>query len=145
MIRRIQISLTKDLPLEFSNQFLRDRFPLICNSGEDLIEEFAGIIALLQRETLLLSLNIAFEVSKFTNAFNEPLKERQKELLSKREKEVLRMMFDGLTNKEIAQRLFISYETVKSHRKHILVKTGSKNTAALTKNLKPSVIEELKK
>jgi DNA-binding CsgD family transcriptional regulator len=37
----------------------------------------------------------------------------------------------GYTNHEIAGKLFISYETVKSHRKHILLKTGAKNTAAL--------------
>ncbi|WP_052324274.1 LuxR C-terminal-related transcriptional regulator [Flavihumibacter sp. ZG627] len=57
-------------------------------------------------------------------------------LLSKREIEVLNLMFDGLTNKEIANRLFISLETVKSHRKHILEKTGSRNTAAIMKFFK---------
>ena len=51
--------------------------------------------------------------------------------LSIRELEVLDLLMQGLTNKEIASRLFISYETVKSHRKHILQKTSSKNTAAL--------------
>jgi len=51
--------------------------------------------------------------------------------LSIREIEVLGLIMQGLTNLEIADKLFISYETVKSHRKHILVKTGAKNTAAL--------------
>jgi DNA-binding CsgD family transcriptional regulator len=37
----------------------------------------------------------------------------------------------GLTNVMIAEKLFISYETVKTHRKNILEKTGSKNTACL--------------
>ncbi|MBL0133790.1 MAG: helix-turn-helix transcriptional regulator [Chitinophagaceae bacterium] len=37
----------------------------------------------------------------------------------------------GHTNNDIAEKLFISYETVKSHRKNILEKTGAKNTAAL--------------
>jgi DNA-binding CsgD family transcriptional regulator len=51
--------------------------------------------------------------------------------LSLREIEVLGLIMQGLTNNEIAEKLFVSYETVKSHRKHILTKTGAKNTAAL--------------
>ncbi len=51
--------------------------------------------------------------------------------LSIREIEVLGLIMNGLTNNEIAEKLFISYETVKSHRKKILEKTGSKNTASL--------------
>ncbi|MBX3414340.1 MAG: response regulator transcription factor [Pirellulales bacterium] len=44
--------------------------------------------------------------------------------LTKRESEVLRQMALGLTNKEIAQTLGISYETVKEHVQHILRKIG---------------------
>jgi DNA-binding CsgD family transcriptional regulator len=51
--------------------------------------------------------------------------------LSIREIEVLALIMQGLTNNEIAEKLFISYETVKSHRKNILEKTNAKNTAAL--------------
>lgn len=51
--------------------------------------------------------------------------------LSKREAEILGLIMQGLTNPEIAKRLFISIETVKSHRRHILIKTGARNTAAL--------------
>jgi DNA-binding CsgD family transcriptional regulator len=51
--------------------------------------------------------------------------------LSIREVEILGLIMQGLTNHEIADKLFISYETVKSHRRNILEKTGAKNTAAL--------------
>ncbi|MFZ0456799.1 MAG: helix-turn-helix transcriptional regulator, partial [Ignavibacteriaceae bacterium] len=51
--------------------------------------------------------------------------------LSVREIEVLGLIMLGYTTKEIADKLFISYETVKSHRKNILEKTGAKNTASL--------------
>ncbi len=44
--------------------------------------------------------------------------------LTKRENEVLRQMAHGLTNKEIALALHISYETVKEHVQHILRKIG---------------------
>ena len=51
--------------------------------------------------------------------------------LSVREIEIIGLIMQGHTNHDIAEKLFISYETVKSHRKHILLKTGAKNTAAL--------------
>lgn len=53
--------------------------------------------------------------------------------LTKREKEVLRMIAEERTNAEIADRLFISKRTVDSHRKHLLEKTGAKNTAGLVR------------
>ena len=44
--------------------------------------------------------------------------------LTQRENEVLRQLALGLTNKEIADALTISYETVKEHVQHILRKIG---------------------
>jgi len=44
--------------------------------------------------------------------------------LSEREGEVLRQMTLGLTNKQIAQTMSISYETVKEHVQHVLRKIG---------------------
>ena len=54
-------------------------------------------------------------------------------VLTKREKEVLVLIAEGLTNQEIADKLFISQLTVISHRKSLLEKTESKNTAQLIK------------
>lgn len=51
--------------------------------------------------------------------------------LTLREIEILGLIMLGYTNLQIAEKLFVSYETVRSHRKHILEKTGAKNTAAL--------------
>ena len=44
--------------------------------------------------------------------------------LTQREGEVLRQMANGLTNKEIAEVLHVSYETIKDHVQHILRKIG---------------------
>lgn len=52
--------------------------------------------------------------------------------LSSREKEVLRLVALGFTNKEIASRLFISSHTVITHRKNITAKLGIKTIAGLT-------------
>jgi DNA-binding NarL/FixJ family response regulator len=51
--------------------------------------------------------------------------------LSKREIEVLRLIADGLTNTEIADKLFTSKRTIESHRQSLLEKTKSNNTATL--------------
>lgn len=52
-------------------------------------------------------------------------------LITKREKEVLQLIADGLTNSEIGENLFISIPTVNSHRKSLLDKFNAKNTAIL--------------
>ncbi|HTJ12035.1 MAG TPA: LuxR C-terminal-related transcriptional regulator [Dinghuibacter sp.] len=54
-----------------------------------------------------------------------------KETLSKREKEILQLITEGLLNKEIAARLNISKETVDKHRKNMLEKTGCKTSTEL--------------
>lgn len=51
--------------------------------------------------------------------------------LSKREKEILIKICEGLSNQEIAENLFISKRTVDKHRANLLGKTNSKNTASL--------------
>ncbi|MFB6257393.1 MAG: response regulator [Flavobacteriales bacterium] len=53
--------------------------------------------------------------------------------LTEREKEVLCLIAEERTNAEIAEKLFISKRTVDSHRKHLLEKTGAKNTAGLVR------------
>lgn len=52
-------------------------------------------------------------------------------LVSRREKEVLLLIAEGLTNAEIAEKLFISIPTVNTHRKSLLEKFDVKNTAML--------------
>jgi DNA-binding NarL/FixJ family response regulator len=51
--------------------------------------------------------------------------------LTDREMEVLQLICEGFNNEEIAQKLFISAMTVKTHRAKLLEKTGSKNTPTL--------------
>lgn len=52
-------------------------------------------------------------------------------VITRREKEVLELIAEGLTNNEVAQKLFISASTVDTHRKNLLVKFDAKNTASL--------------
>ncbi len=52
-------------------------------------------------------------------------------LITRREKEVLQLIAEGLTNTEISAKLFISTATVNTHRKSLLEKFDVKNTATL--------------
>lgn len=51
--------------------------------------------------------------------------------LSRREKEILRLIIKEFTTNEIAQKLFISAGTVESHRRNMISKLGVRNTAGL--------------
>lgn len=51
--------------------------------------------------------------------------------LSSREVEIIQLVAAGMSNKEIAERLFLSVHTITTHRKNIMSKLGVNNTAGL--------------
>jgi DNA-binding NarL/FixJ family response regulator len=53
--------------------------------------------------------------------------------LSKREIEIIRYWGDGLTNKEMADKLFVSTRTIESHKNHIMQKLNFKTSIDLLK------------
>ncbi|HNX66638.1 MAG TPA: response regulator transcription factor [Bacteroidales bacterium] len=53
--------------------------------------------------------------------------------LTPREEELLRLIVEGYTNPEIAEKICLSPETIKGYRKNLLFKLGAKNTATLVK------------
>ncbi len=55
------------------------------------------------------------------------------DVLTKREKEILSLIAQGLTDKEIAEKVFLSPLTATTHRKNILSKLGLKNKVELTR------------
>jgi DNA-binding NarL/FixJ family response regulator len=62
------------------------------------------------------------------DAFSSNLK------LSSREKEILHLLRDGLSNKEISVKLFLSELTVKTHRKNMMAKLGARNIVELLRS-----------
>ncbi|MBL7860285.1 MAG: response regulator transcription factor [Cyclobacteriaceae bacterium] len=67
------------------------------------------------------------------DSVRESIKEHNQPLLTRREIEVLKLIAEGLTNQEIADKLFVSASTVDSHRKNLISKLQVKNTAALVR------------
>ena len=63
----------------------------------------------------------------------EPIELKKPGQLTRRETEILRLLAEGLTTSEMAEKLFTSKRTIETHRQNILEKTQTKNTAALIK------------
>jgi DNA-binding NarL/FixJ family response regulator len=60
-----------------------------------------------------------------------PIKRKRPEALTQREQEILQLIWSGLKNKEIAQRLKISVKTVEAHRANMMKKVRVSNAAQL--------------
>ena len=66
----------------------------------------------------------------------------REEMLTGREREILQLLADGMSNADVAQRLFISQETVKSHVRHILAKLeADTRTHAVAIALRDAIID----
>jgi DNA-binding NarL/FixJ family response regulator len=64
------------------------------------------------------------------------------EMLTPREREILQLLADGMSNADAAKRLFISQETVKSHVRHILAKLeADTRTQAVAIALRDAIID----
>ncbi len=107
------------------------------DSEKELLVRIQDILSITRSIGISFEINISMEVKDFQTAIFLIKKKTASHFqinnskLSIREIEILGLIMQGLTNHEIAGKLFISYETVRSHRKNILEKTGAKNTAAL--------------
>lgn len=71
-------------------------------------------------------------VGKLFKLTKDPEQDRRHESLSSREKEVIACVVQGLTNKQIADKLYISTHTVITHRRNIAAKLGIHSPAGLT-------------
>jgi DNA-binding CsgD family transcriptional regulator len=61
------------------------------------------------------------------------MKAISQQTLTQREKEILSCIAEGLSSKQIANKLFISENTVANHRKNMLMKMKAKNSAELVR------------
>lgn len=70
----------------------------------------------------------------FDNLKNRPINLPSKFKLSKRELEILELIYKGFKSNEISEMLYLSKHTVNTHRKNILSKTNSSSVIELLKN-----------
>ncbi|MBN2893014.1 MAG: response regulator transcription factor [Bacteroidales bacterium] len=68
----------------------------------------------------------------FVDIFKEKIENQDNSEISEREKEIIKLVALGFTNKEIADKLFLSVHTVITHRKNISNKLGIKTISGLT-------------
>ncbi len=81
----------------------------------------------------VLFILVGFLLNRFLFGKNPKPRILKKSKLSKQEHKVLLLMTDGLSNNEIAERLFISESTVKTHVSHILTKLKAKRRTEAVK------------
>lgn len=144
-----------------ATQFLTDNYPGVKILALTMHDEEAFISKMLQagasgyllknvgKEELITAINKIYKgenyfsldvatkmMTKFMSSKSLPDKDIEdgEELqLTKREIEVIKLIAEGLTSQDIAERLFISPRTVDTHRRNLLQKLNVKNTAELIK------------
>lgn len=89
-------------------------------------EEIEQAIPLVLEGQLYLSVDISMSRTEKQHLQHQPV-------ITRREKEILALIADGMTNPQIAEKLFISLNTVDTHRKNLLAKFETNNSAALIK------------
>jgi DNA-binding NarL/FixJ family response regulator len=72
-------------------------------------------------------------VDEFVSEGEKELKSPRASELSEREREVLLLIAEGRSNKEIAERLVLGVRTIETHREHLMRKLDIHTVAGLTK------------
>lgn len=99
------------------------------NAGQDEVINaietvFAGKMYLDQTVNEIVVNSVAHSSNKTQNPFPT---------ISRREKDVLQLIIEEYTTQEISEKLNISFGTVETHRRNIMVKLGARNTAGLVR------------
>jgi len=116
------------------------------NEEPDTIRELmqTGVHGILPKNTgkaeLLLAIDEvingnSYYSQRITRQLANAYRNQQKEdwQLTKREKEVLQLIYEGLSTAQMAEKLFISAYTIETHRKNLFVKSGLNKSSQLVK------------
>lgn len=95
--------------------------------------ELATAIRAVAGGGIYISPRIASQVLQEMTQRNSQIAAKPKPSLSQREEEILQLIAEGKSTKEIADVLHLSAKTVETHRRHLMEKVGIHNVAALTK------------
>jgi DNA-binding NarL/FixJ family response regulator len=100
---------------------------------DSAFEELGTALATVINNQTYLSPKIADTVVKDYLGKVEPKESKVSPALTKREREVLQLIAEGKTTKDIASQLYVSIKTIETHRKQIMDKVGLNSVAELTK------------
>jgi PAS domain S-box-containing protein len=108
------------------------------------IESIIEKLILLDKNEIVTEIEAVLQIVDFDkeNRRNDIIKKCN---ISERETEILELVCRGLTNPQIAEKLFISPRTVDNHRAALLAKTETANTAALVAYAVSNQLVDLKK
>jgi DNA-binding NarL/FixJ family response regulator len=126
-IKVIVVSMLCDASIV--NKMLKAGADAFINKDTGKSELLKAIDKVMQNEKYIspeISNNISAHLNRDVDFENE-------KPLTARETEIIRYIAEGLTNQEIAAKLFLSTATVDTHRKNMLAKLRLKNTASLVK------------
>ena len=106
-----------------------------CVSRDEAVDDLVRAIVAVGRGEISLPHGVAARALAAL-ARGEPVEAKLADPLSGRETEVLRLLARGLTNKDIAQTLFLSVRTVEGHLRGVFAKLGARSrTAASSSSL----------
>ncbi len=135
----------------FSAPYIQDscrlKYHIINKHGERIYLKHEIILHKLEKQVLAVNYFFDITVKEKIERYFEVAEDKDKpnliieqiKSISAREKEVLKLVADGFSSKQIADRLFISDHTAISHRKNLIEKFKVKNTAHLIKRASRSM------
>lgn len=106
---------------------------LMSAGGEGFVLKTADKSEFVHAIKTVLSGGKYFSGALMEELLKTPDLEAGESLLTEREKEIIREICQGLSTQEIADKLFISYRTVETHRKNLMDKLEMKNIASLVR------------
>ncbi|WP_316827357.1 response regulator transcription factor [Pedobacter miscanthi] len=116
-----------------SNAFISGAFAYLSKDIEE--DELLFCLQHVMKGKRYLSSNLCIAIlERFNTELNMLSQKTSTEInFSEREINVLKLIADGLTNQEIADKLYLSRRTVESQREALINKTGTKNSASLVR------------
>ncbi|GAA4209618.1 nitrate respiration regulation response regulator NreC [Pedobacter jeongneungensis] len=116
-----------------SNAFISGAFAYLSKDIEE--DELLFCLQHVMKGKRYLSSNLCIAIlERFNTELNMLSQKTSTEInFSEREINVLTLIADGLTNQEIADKLYLSRRTVESQREALINKTGTKNSASLVR------------
>jgi DNA-binding NarL/FixJ family response regulator len=127
--RALNAFASLEMPLQAARTQLDLADALTSQSPGAAIAEARAAATAFQRLGALRLLDRANRVLRDLGARTGPSGPRSADVLTRREREVLGLLAEGLSNREIAERLYLARKTVEHHVHHVLVKLNLRNRA----------------